>query len=341
MLETTWFIIWGIAWALYLVLDGFDLGLGTLYPLIAEDEMQRRILLNSMGPFWDGNEVWLITAGGVTFAAFPRAYAGIFSSFYLPLMALLFALILRGVAFEFRGKEDKLWWKKTWDNCLSYGSSVSAFLLGVFFANLFRGIPIDSGGKFQGNILSLLNPYAILGGITFLLVMAIHGGLWLSTKTEKELQQKAAQAVKILWPFATISIVLFLALTYFQTDLWQNITMRPVFLIFPLLAVLGLILLRYFTGKAKYWKGLFSSAVMIFSIAGFGFTGIFPNLLLSSLDKNASLTAFNSQSSHLSLKIMLGIVLAVLPIVIAYQIWVHFLFKDVVNEKSISSGPAY
>jgi len=190
MIETIWFAIWGIAWAVYFMLDGFDLGIGMLLPFLGKSESDKRVLINSMGPFWDGNEVWLITAGGVTFAAFPRTYAVMFSGLYTPLMLLLFALILRGVAFEFRGKILSETWVKVWDTCLVVGSFVPALLLGVAFANIFAGIPIDREGIFQGNLLTLLNPYGLAGGVLFVLLFVVHGALWLATKLRDKLGKR-------------------------------------------------------------------------------------------------------------------------------------------------------
>ena len=178
-MNTIWFLLWGILWTVYFILDGFDLGLGTLMPFIAKNEEEKRYIYNAMGPFWDGNEVWLITAGGVTFAAFPRTYAVMFSGLYTALMLLLVALIIRGVSFEFRNKVESKFWKVIWDSCLFIGSFVPALLLGVAFANIFKGIPIDENGVFQGNILTLLNPYGLLGGILFVLLFLEHGALWL------------------------------------------------------------------------------------------------------------------------------------------------------------------
>src|SRR5512133_3487177 len=191
MLETIWFVIWGVAWAVYFMLDGFDLGLGTLFPFLAKNETDKRVIVNAMGPFWDGNEVWLITAGGVTFAAFPRTYATMFSALYTPLMLLLFALILRGVSFEFRGKIHSATWAKVWDTCLVVGSFVPALLLGVAFANIFAGIPIDREGIFQGNLFTLLNPYGLAGGVLFVLLFSVHGALWLATRSEGDLHARA------------------------------------------------------------------------------------------------------------------------------------------------------
>jgi cytochrome bd ubiquinol oxidase subunit II len=341
MIETIWFAIWGIAWAVYFMLDGFDLGIGTLLPFLAKSETDKRVMINAMGPFWDGNEVWLITAGGVTFAAFPRAYAVMFSGLYTPLMLLLFALILRGVAFEFRNKVASLAWAKLWDACLVVGSFVPALLLGVAFANIFAGIPIDGEGVFQGNLLTLLNPYGLLGGVLFVLLFAVHGALWLTTRCEGEMLARAIRTAKLLYLPAAGVAVMFLAATWFSTTLWQNLLGRPVWLILPLLAVAGLAGVRIFLASRAYWKAWFSSAALLVGAVLFGVAGMFPNLLGSSLDPAASLTAFNAASSHLTLWIMLAVVLCFLPVVIGYQIWVHLKFRDRVTARTIDEGPAY
>ena len=193
MLETIWFLLWGVLWAVYFMLDGFDLGLGTLAPFLARTDADKRVVYNSMGPFWDGNEVWLITAGGVTFAAFPTTYAVMFSALYTPLLLLLFALILRAVALEFRSKVEDEGWRKLWDVCHFVGSFVPALLLGVAFANIFKGIPIDAEGDFHGNLLTLLNPYGLLGGVLFVLLFLVHGALWLAIKAEAPLEERAGK----------------------------------------------------------------------------------------------------------------------------------------------------
>jgi cytochrome d ubiquinol oxidase subunit II len=341
MIETIWFVIWGVAWAVYFMLDGFDLGLGTLFPFLAKTETDKRVLINAMGPFWDGNEVWLITAGGVTFAAFPRTYATMFSGLYTPLMLLLFALILRGVSFEFRGKVKNATWVKVWDTCLVVGSFVPALLLGVAFANIFAGIPIDREGIFQGNLFTLLNPYGLAGGVLFVLLFAVHGAIWLATRTEGDLHARAVKMAKTLYIPAAAMAVVFLAMTWFYTQLWQNLLAAPYLLVLPLLAVAGLLGTRLFLAKAAYWKAWFSSSLLLVGAVLFGVAGLFPNLLPSSLDPAASMTAFNSASSHLTLWIMLGVVLTFLPVVIGYQIWVYAKFRDVVSAKSISEGPSY
>jgi cytochrome d ubiquinol oxidase subunit II len=341
MLETIWFAIWGVAWAVYFMLDGFDLGLGTLFPFLARNETDKRTIVNAMGPYWDGNEVWLITAGGVTFAAFPRAYAAMFSGLYTPLMLLLFALILRGVAFEFRGKVDSDAWRRTWDSCLVFGSFVPALLLGVAFANIFAGIPLDAAGLFQGDLFTLLNPYGLLGGVLFVLMFAVHGALWLALKSEGSLRERAGTMARRLWLGLALAAVAFLVATWFHTSLWQNVLAKPYLLALPLLAVAGLLLARLFAGKGEWWRAWFASSALIVGAGLFGVAGIYPSLLPSSLDPAASMTAFNSASSPLTLAIMLGVVLVFLPVVIAYRAWVYVKFRDVVTAKTLEEGPAY
>ncbi len=341
MIETIWFAIWGVAWAVYFMLDGFDLGIGMLLPFLGKSETDRRIMINAMGPFWDGNEVWLITAGGVTFAAFPRTYAVMFSGLYTPLMLLLFALILRGVAFEFRGKLASPAWVRLWDGCLIIGSFVPALLLGVAFANIFAGIPIDTQGIFQGNLFTLLNPYGLAGGVLFVLLFAVHGALWLATRTDGALHARAVSTAKRLYVPGAIMAVVFLAMTWFWTHLWQNLLANPALLLLPLLAVLGLLGVRWFVAKRAYWKAWFSSALLLVGAVLFGVAGLYPNLLPSSLDPAASMSVFNSSSSPLTLWIMFGVVLCFLPVVIGYQIWVHAKFRDTVTASTIHEGPAY
>lgn len=341
MLETIWFIIWGVAWAVYFMLDGFDLGLGAMFPFLTRSETDKRIVINAMGPFWDGNEVWLITAGGVTFAAFPRAYAVMFSGLYTPLMLLLFALILRGVAFEFRSKVDSDPWRRTWDTCLVVGSFLPALLLGVAFANIFKGVPIDAAGLFHGNLLTLLNPYGLVGGITFVLIFAVHGLLWLATRTEGELRDRASSMATRLWLGEAILAVGFLVMTWFDTRLWQNVIARPVLLLLPATAVVGLFGIRIFAGLGQWWKAWFASSALILGTVLYGVAGLYPDLLPSSLDPEASMTAFNAASSPLTLKIMLGVVLCFLPVVIGYQLWVYLTFRDTLTRETIQEGPSY
>ncbi|MCL1894405.1 MAG: cytochrome d ubiquinol oxidase subunit II [Holophagaceae bacterium] len=340
-LQTTWFAIWGIAWAVYFMLDGFDLGLGTLFPFLAKNEFEKRAIIKSMWPFWDGNEVWLITAGGVTFAAFPRAYAIMFSGLYTPLMLLLFALILRGVVFEFRNKVDCDCWRKTWDACLVIGSFLPALLLGVAFANIFMGLPLDEAGIYTGNLFTLLNPYGLLGGITFVLIFCTHGAIWLTTRTTGELKERALQFFNKLWWAEVCFAGFFLGMTVPYTKLWHNVFAKPYLLILPIIAVLGLVGQKLFMAKGHSWKAWFSSSALILFVVLFGVAGLFPNLLPSSIDVAYSVTAGNSSSSPLTLKIMLGVVICFLPVVIGYQSWAYNKFRDVITPESIDEGQSY
>ncbi len=341
MLETIWFGVWGVAWAVYCMLDGFDLGLGILMPFIARTEQDRRVVFNAQGPFWDGNEVWLITAGGVTFAAFPKAYAVMFSALYLPLLLLLFGLILRGVSFEFRNKVDSPAWRRVWDTCLVVGSFVPSLLLGVAFANLFRGLPIDRQGHMQAGFFDLLHPYGWLGGVLFLLLFAVHGALWLTTKAQGDLHRRAVAAAQILWVPMILVTVAFLAATYWATPLWQHVGSRPFLLVLPLLAVAGLVSARAWMARQRWWAAWGASAVGIAGAVLFGVAGMYPNLLRSTLSDEFSITVFNAASSPLTLKIMLGVVLVFLPPVLAYQAWVYRTFKDPITEEFLSSEHSY
>ncbi len=341
MLETTWFVLWGLLWAVYFILDGFDLGLGTLMPFLSKTDTERRIFYNAAGPFWDGNEVWLITAGGVTFAAFPKAYAVMFSGLYSALMLLLFALILRGVTFEFRGKVKHPGWRKLWDTCHFIGSFAPALLLGVAFANIFKGIPIDADGVFQGNLFTLLNPYGLLGGVLFVLMFCYHGALWLGIKAHGRLEPVAHATAKALWPYLLSVAVLFLGATALVTDLFANYAKHPPLMVFIFLPLIGLGLTRVFLGSGKLWAAWAMSALFIGGVALFGVLGIFPALLPSSLDPAFSLTIHNAASSPLTLKIMLGVALPMVPIVLLYQAWVYKTFSHRLSDEDLNYAEAY
>ncbi len=341
MLETIWFVLWGVLWAVYFMLDGFDLGLGTLAPFIASNDVDRRVIYNSMGPFWDGNEVWLITAGGVTFAAFPTTYAVMFSALYTPLLLLLFALIVRGVSLEFRSKLEAQGWRKLWDVCHFLGSFVPALLLGVAFANIFKGIPIDGEGIFHGNLLTLLNPYGLLGGILFVLLFLVHGALWLAIKAEGPLEERAARAAGTIWWVLLAVAALFLIASWFATDLYKNYFTYPALWIIVLITLAALVGTRVFITTGARWKAWFSSGVTIVGATLFGVAGLYPNLFPSSMDPAYSLTVFNSSSSPLTLKIMLVVALTFVPIVAAYQVWSYYTFRHKVTESDLASEEAY
>lgn len=331
LLESIWFFLWGLLWAVFFMTDGFDLGIGTLYPFLGKSEEDKRRMINSVGPLWDGNEVWLITAGGVTFAAFPLVYAVMFSSLYSPLMLILFALIIRGISFEFRSKLDDPRWKKLWDTCIFVGSFLPALLFGVAFANIFQGIPIDGDGILQGNLLTLLNPYGLLGGVFFVMLFVVHGALWLAIKTDEDLQQRAVSLAGKLWIAEVLVAVGFLLATAKYTPLYENYLAHPVLFAVVAITVAALLALRYFLFVARYVLAWAASAVTIVGATFFGVIGLFPAMFPSSLDAAFSLTAHNASASPLTLTIMLVVVAIFVPVVLVYQIWAYKMFSDKVR----------
>ena len=335
ILENIWFFLWGLLWAIYFMTDGYDLGIGSLLPFIGKSDEDRQVMINAKGPLWDGNQVWLLTAGGVTFAAFPKVYAVMFSALYSALMLILFALILRGVAFEFRNKVESPAWRKIWDMCAFVGSIAPAILFGVAFANIFRGIPIDGDGVYQGNLFTLLNPYGLLGGILFLSLFLVHGALWLSIRTEGELQQRAAAAAEKLWPVELGVAVIFLIASMFATRLYDNYLANPLLFVIILLAVGGLLGIKKFVAQKAFFKAWFASALTIVAATFYGVIGLFPNMFPSNIDPSFSLTAHNSASSELTLKIMLVVVILFIPIVLTYQAWSFNLFRGKVKREDL------
>lgn len=327
MLATIWFILWTLLWAVYFLLDGFDLGVGALMPFLAKNEADRRAFYAASGPYWDGNEVWLISAGGITFAAFPKVYAVMFSALYAPLLILLLALILRAASYEFRGKVESPVWRSFWDAVHFVVNLLACVVLGVFFANLFMGIPIDTDGVYHGNLLKLFNIYGIAGGVLFLLMFMLHGALWLTVKTTGELQTKAMAASGILWIGVACMLLIFLVLTFFYTDIYANYLAMPWLIVLPILAVLGLLAVPRILNNGKHLLAWCASGLFVVCVTFFGVMGIYPNMLISSIDPLATITAFNGCSTTNTLTIMLVICLIMVPIVIAYQFWMYHLFS--------------
>ncbi|MBT8370413.1 MAG: cytochrome d ubiquinol oxidase subunit II [Deltaproteobacteria bacterium] len=333
VLQTIWFFLWGLLWAMYFMTDGFDLGIGTLYPILGKSNEDKQTMINAMGPLWDGNEVWLLTAGGVTFAAFPLVYAVMFSSLYTALMLILFALIIRGVSFEFRNKINHPGWIKVWDTCIFIGSVAPSILFGVAFANIFRGIPINGEGLFQGNLFTLLNPYGLLGGVLFLLLFVQHGANWIIVKSEGDLQARAIDMSKKIWPILVAVAVIFLVASWFATPLYENYLAWPILWLVILGTVAALLCIRLFLNQENWFKTWFASALTIVGATFFGVIGLYPNLFPSSIDPAFSLSAHNASSSSLTLKIMLAVVILFVPLVLAYQIWTYWMFKDKVTQE--------
>jgi cytochrome d ubiquinol oxidase subunit II len=333
MLETIWFLLWGVLWAVYFVLDGFDLGAGTLMPFLAKDEFDKRSVYNAGGPFWDGNEVWLIAAGGVTFAAFPLAYATMFSGLYSALMLLLFALIVRGVSFEFRSKVESQTWRGVWDGLHSLCSFLPALLLGVAFANLFHGLPLDEQHVNQSGLFYLLNPYGLLGGVFFVCMFSLHGALWLAVRTTGGIKARAAAAAGKLWVAVLVLVLAFLAYTWTHTQLFGNYLKNPHLFLILVAAVAGLLASRAFLAGGSYWKAWAGSSVFIACVALFGVVGLYPAILISTLNPAWSLTIANASSTPLTLKIMLGVALVFVPLVILYQAWTFKTFSQPIESE--------
>jgi len=279
---------------------------------------------------WDGNEVWVITAGGATFAAFPAAYASLFSFLYSAFLLILFALIFRGAALEFRAKAEGAAWAKTWDITFGAASLLPALLFGVAFGNLFRGLPIDASG-YHGTLLGLLNPYAILTGVFFLALFAVHGALWIALKTEGELGARALRMARERWGDLLILAAGFLVASYFSTGLAANYLKCPLWTAVPAAAVATLFATRFFIGRGRAFAAFLSSGATILLVTATGLIGLFPNLIPSRLDTAFSLTIFNSSSSPYTLKIMTVVALVFVPIVIAYQIWVYRVFRKKID----------
>ncbi len=334
--QVIWFALWGILWALYFMTDGFDLGVGILYPILGKSDIDKRVMINSIGPVWDGNEVWLVTAGGATFAAFPVAYAMMFSYLYSALFIILIALIFRGVAFEFRGKGSSDAWKKGWDIAIFMGSLIPAVLFGVAFGNIFQGLPMDATG-YHGTLLGLLNPYGVQTGLLFLVMFMMHGILWISMKTDGELAGRATGLAFKFWMVLLILAVIFLIHTAVATSLYANYLRHTVWMIVPVLAVVSLAVMGILILKKKFTGAFFASCLLIVTVVLTGVVGLYPNLIPSSLDPVYNLTIFNSSSSPYTLKIMTVVVLIFVPVVIGYQIWVYRIFRqkvavgDVIN----------
>jgi cytochrome d ubiquinol oxidase subunit II len=345
--QITWFVLWAVLWAVYFMLDGFVLGTGFLSGIIAKTDTEKRVLINSVGPVWDGNEVWLLTAGGATFAAFPTTYALMFSNLYSALILLLFALIVRGVSFEFRGKIDNDTWRGSWDKAIMISSFLPALLFGVAFGNIFKGIPmrndfVNLQFTYEGGLIGLLNPYGLVTGLLFVLLFAVHGSLYISTKTVGDLSSRALALANKIWPALLVVAVVFLGFTYPATKLYDNYLKAPVLLIVPVIAVVSLIMIKLFAAKGEKGKAFTFSCLTIVFVVFTGVTGLFPNLLPSSLDPASNLTIYNSSSSLITLKLMTVVALIMVPIVIAYKIWVYRIFRaPITSEEVLADKHAY
>ncbi len=330
-LNIVWFILIAVLYIGFFILEGFDFGVGILLPFLSrgkEPEMvdrKRRLIINTIGPHWDGNEVWLLTAGGATFAAFPEWYATMFSGFYLALFLVLLALIYRGVSFEFRSKDKHPRWRKLWDWGIFLGSLLPTLLLGVAFANILRGVPIDAEMNYVGGFFNLLNPYALLVGLTTVAVCILYGAIFLTLKIEGDLVQTARIFASRFWIFTAILLLAALVATYFFTDIPGQLGVIPG--IIPLAGFAAVLLAGFFIRKRKDGLAFTMTALtIVFTLTAF-FIILFPRVMVSSLNPEYSLTVYNASSTQYTLTIMTVVALIFVPVVLLYQGWSYWIFR--------------
>ena len=335
-LNTIWFILIGVLFTGYAILDGFDLGVGALH-LFTKTDVERRTFLNSIGPVWDGNEVWLVTAGGALFAAFPEVYATAFSGFYLALMLLLFCLIFRAVAIEFRSKQEMLWWRRLWDVSFTVSSVVASLLIGVALGNIAIGIPLDANHEYIGTFLGMLNPYSILVGITTLALFMMHGAIYVVMKTEGGLHDKVRGWINntIIFFIICYAITTMATLLYVP-QMADVIKQHPILFIVPLLNMLAIANIPREIYHGRDWRAfLSSSCAILFLLALFGI-GMFPNMIFSNPNPANSLNIYNAASSQKTLRIMLIIAALGVPAVLAYTASIYWIFRGKVKIDSSS-----
>lgn len=330
-LNTLWFILIAILFIGFFFLEGFDYGVGILLPFLGKDDTDRRVLINTIGPFWDANEVWVLTAGGAMFAAFPHWYATMFSGFYVALFLMLVALIVRGVAFEFRSKDKNPTWRALWDWMIFVGSFVPAVLWGVAFGNIVRGVPIDVDMHYVGGFWNLLNPYALAGGLATLSMFTLHGAVFLSLKTRDDIMERAHNAAARLWLPTVLLAFLFVVAGYFATDMFTRLGVNPG--VVPIGAGAALLAAGWFINHRYHgWAFIMTGLTIVFSSITVAM-GLFPRLMVSSLNPDWSLTIYNASSSPYTLKVMSIIAAIFVPIVLIYQGWTYWVFRERVGRE--------
>jgi cytochrome d ubiquinol oxidase subunit II len=335
-LETTWFLLIAILWIGYFILEGFDFGVGALLPFVSKNEADRRAVLTTLGPVWDGNEVWLLVAGGATFAAFPEWYATLFSGFYLPLFLILISLIVRGVAFEYRSKYGKAQWRQRWDIAIVISSVIPALLWGVAFANIVRGVPLEKSAaghiEYVGGFFNLLNPYALLGGVVTLSVFITHGAIFLSLKTAGEIRVRARAIALKVGLIAALAAVSFL--------LWTNMmlpTINGVVVALSLVVALSWVAGLVMTLKGREgWAFIFSAGTILTFVSTL-FFALYPRVMPSSLGAAFDLTITNASSTPYTLKVMTVVAVIMTPLVLLYQGWTYWVFRKRVSASQITN----
>ena len=319
-LTTVWFILIAVLWIGYFTLEGFDFGVGMLLPVLARDDTERRVMINTIGPVWDGNEVWVLVAGGATFAAFPEWYATLFSGFYLPLLLILVALLVRGLAFEYRHKRDEAHWTARWDLALIVGSFVPAVLWGVAFANIVHGVPIDADKEFTGTLFTLLNPFGLLGGLVTLTLFLTHGAMFVALKTTGEIRLRARELSVRLGAVAAVVAVVFLVWAQIDTG---SLGSAVLFVLAAAALVAGTNLAHL--GR-EGWAFVGTFATIALAVAGL-FVALFPDVMPTTLADGVSLTTTNASATAYTLKVMTWVAVVFTPIVLGYQSWTYWVFR--------------
>jgi cytochrome d ubiquinol oxidase subunit II len=336
-LEQLWFALIAVLWLGYFFLEGFDFGVGILMPFVSRDDLDRRVVINTIGPVWDGNEVWLITAGGATFAAYPLWYATVFSGFYLALFVILAALIFRGMAFEMRHRSKDERGARWWDRAIFWGSALPALLWGVAFADFVHGVPIGASGVIGGNFFQLVKPYALLGGLATLSLFSLHGATYLALKTEGDVRVRARTVAQRIAPVAFIIVAGFLAWTY-QTAR----TVHHTGLVPPLLPIVGLGALAVVGWLVRDRLEGWAFIATAFTIVAFFTTlmlNLYPDVLVSSISPQFNMTIVASASHHYTLMVMSWVALIFTPLVLLYQSWTYWIFKKRVRRPGTPSDP--
>jgi cytochrome bd ubiquinol oxidase subunit II len=316
-----WYIVITILWTGFFILEGFDFGVGMLHAVIGTDEAGRRAAINTIGPLWDGNEVWLIVAAAGMFAAFPGWYATMFSAYNLALVLLLAALIVRGVAFEYRGKRDAARWRRTWDVLLTAGSVLAPLLIGIALGGLLHGLPINSAQNFTGSFWDLLQPYALFTGVTLVLICLLHGATFMCLKTTGDMRERSWQVARRVAPVTGAAVIAFI--------IWTHVTAGTTFFlnVIELLAVLAVIAAVWLVYDHREGFAFAATTVTIGSCIISLFVDLYPNVMVSSTNHAYNLTVHNTASNGYSLKVMTVVVVIFLPVVLAYQTWTYYVFR--------------
>ena len=331
-LNILWFILVSVLFAGYFFLEGFDYGAGAMLPLLGHTNNERRLIINSFGPVWDGNEVWLLTAGGAIFAAFPHWYATMFSGFYLALFLMLMALILRIAAIEFRGKKQSPAWQQRWDTALTVCSALPAFLWGVAVTNLVTGVPVGADMQYAGTFWNLLGPLDILGGLCFLALFCYHGCLFIDLKTSnQDVQARVKHYAPRFFLAMLAMLVIWLVCMFFFSNMFKS----PAALALTLLAALALLFSIFSFMKGRSGRAFIGTGAGIALFTFAVFAGMFPNVMISSLNEAWSLTIYNASSSPYTLRLMSIVAACLVPVVLAYQAWTYWVFRKRITENDL------